>query len=181
MNLIKTGAALTAGDMAKALNRSQLYIRGLQSRFGLPVIAGRGYSPAYLSFLQTVTYLRTLDISEESIRELWVLEKKLLQLLNVDSTGSKTWFLDACGQHTRPDRRLLLSNHDIGVEVPAAGLQIGLDFAERPRELFSGEEMGENALRTFKDYLDAFGRIREHVAAERDRVGDVERWAKRRF
>ena len=77
----------TLGDMAKALNRSPVYLHGLQARFELPVCEGAGYSSAYLEFLQTVVFLRVLNVSESSLRDLWHLEKKLLQLLHVDSTG----------------------------------------------------------------------------------------------
>ena len=40
-----------------------------------------------------VVFLLMLNVSEESLLNLWHLEKKLLQLLHVDSTGSPTWFL----------------------------------------------------------------------------------------
>ena len=86
----------TLGDMAKNLKRATVYLRGLQERFALPIMSGAGYSNAYLAFLRTVIYLRVLNISEESILALWHLEKKLLQLVHVDSTGSPTWFLDVC-------------------------------------------------------------------------------------
>ena len=36
---------MTLGDMAKALNRSPLYVRGLQDRFDLPVVKSDAYSP----------------------------------------------------------------------------------------------------------------------------------------
>ena len=107
----------TLGDMAKALNRPAVVLSGLQNRFELPAFEGAGYSDAYLAFLRTVVFLRTLGIAEDRILRLWHFEKKLLQLLHVDSTGSKTWFLDSCGAITRRDRRLLLSNYDIGIRL----------------------------------------------------------------
>jgi len=60
----------TFADLAKALNRSTVYVSGLQSRLDLPVIDGVGYSAAYLTFLQTVVHLRTLSITEETLRDL---------------------------------------------------------------------------------------------------------------
>jgi hypothetical protein len=69
-------------DLAKALNRSTVYLSGLQSRLELPVIDGA----AYLAFLQTVVHLRTLSITEETLRDLWHIEKKLLVLLHADFT-----------------------------------------------------------------------------------------------
>ena len=62
---------------------------------------GGTYSNAYLEFLRALITLRTLNISEETLRDLWHLEKKLLQLIHVDSTGSPTCFLDSCGAITR--------------------------------------------------------------------------------
>src|ERR1035437_2140165 len=108
----------TLGDMAKLLNRSPVYLAGLQKRFELPAIDGAGYSDAYLAFMRTVVFLRLFNVTEESLRDLWRLEKKLLQLLHVDSTGSPTWFLDSCGPPPHR-RRLLLTNHDMGVALPS--------------------------------------------------------------
>ena len=76
----------TFADLAKALNRSAVYLSGLQSRFELAAFDGAGYSEAYLAFLQTVVHLRTLSITEETLRDLWHIEKKLLVLLHADST-----------------------------------------------------------------------------------------------
>ncbi len=39
----------TFADLAKALNRSTVYLSGLQSRFELPTLDGAGYSEAYLN------------------------------------------------------------------------------------------------------------------------------------
>ena len=58
----------TFADLIKALNRSTTYLSGLESRFDLLVFDGAAYSEAYLAFLQTVVHLRTLSISEETLR-----------------------------------------------------------------------------------------------------------------
>ena len=169
----------TLGDMAKALNRPAVYLHGLQARFELPVREGAGYSDAYLAFLRTVVLLRVLNVSQESLLDLWHLEKKLLQLLHVDSTGSPTWFLDACGQKRHPRRRLLLTNHDLGVEVPTKTLQLGLNFADGLPELFAGKEMGEDALRVLGEYLKLYTRIRADVAAEAPLLRSAVTWSRR--
>jgi hypothetical protein len=65
-----------------------------------------------------------------------------------------------------PKRRLLLTNYDMGVEVPARTLQLGLNFADQLPELFTGREMGEDALRVLNDYLKLHARIRSDVEAE---------------
>ena len=65
-----------------------------------------------------------------------------LQLLHVDSTGSRTWFLDSCGVTTHPERRLLLTNHDLGVPLTGGEVQTGLNFADSCPELFVISENG---------------------------------------
>lgn len=167
----------TLGDMARVLNRSAAYLSGLQVRFGLPVYEGAGYSPAYLNFLRTLVYLRTFSISEDALRDLWRIEKKLLQLLHVDSAGSPTWFLDACGLTTHRQRRLLLTNCDIGVVVPTRVLQLSLNFADRHPEFFTGKEMGEDALRVLNQYLKLRTRMLDQVADELPGVRAAGRWA----
>ncbi len=171
----------TLGDMAKVLNRSAVHLRGVQARFELPVLEGAGYADAYLAFFRTVVFLRVLNVPEESLRTLWRLEKKLLQLLNMDSaaTGSPTWFLDACGRTTHPRRRLLLTNHDLGVDLPSGTLQLGLNFATELPELFAGKAMGEDALRVLGEYLKLYGRIQADMGAEVSIVRAATRWAVR--
>ena len=171
--------AHTLADMAKALNRPAVVISGLQNRFELPAADGAGYTDAYLAFLRAVVYLRTLGIGEERLLRLWHLEKKLLQLLHVDSTGSKTWFLDSCGAITRRDRRLLLSNYDIGIAVPSHALQLGLNFAATPPQLFAGKEIGEDALLVLNDLIPLQAAIRADVAAELPHLRETVKWAAR--
>ena len=169
----------TLGDMAKRLNRPAVVLAGLQARFELPTFPDAGYSDAYLAFLRTLVYLRTLGLAEDRLLRLWQFEKKLLQLLHVDSTGSKTWFLDSCGAITRRDRRLLLSNFDIGIAVPSHALQLGLNFAEKLPELFGGAEMGEDALRVLNDYITLHAGIRADVATELPHLREATKWAAR--
>jgi len=167
----------TLGDMARALNRSPVQVRGLQARFHLPPFEGARYSDPYLTFLRALIALRILGITEDTLRDLWQLEKKLLQLLHVESTGSRTWFLDACGQTAHSERRLLLSNHDLGVTLPSGELQLGLDFSARLPELFAGQEMGEDALRVLRDCLRIRHRICTDIAGELPHVRAAVKWA----
>lgn len=153
-------------DLARVLNRPPVYLRGLQARFALPVLAGAKYSDAYAALLRSVIHLRILGVSENALVRLWDLEKKLLTLLNVDSTGSATWFLDACGQTSHRNRRLLLSNHDMGVPITSHMLQPGLNFRASMPELFASKEMGEDALRVFEKYLKARAAIQRDVSNE---------------
>jgi len=166
---------LTLADMAKELNRPAVYLRGLQSRLEAPVRKGATYGDNELAILRTVIHLRTLGISEDAILKLWALEKKLLQLLNVDTTGSPTWFLDACGQTKNRKRRLLLTNFDLGMALTRKKIQPGLNFGERKKELFAGKEMGEDALRVLDLYLEQRNRILRDLAAELPNVHDAAR------
>jgi len=178
-SLNSSTAAHTLADIGKRLNRSAVVISGLQDRFELPAFEGAAYSDAYLAFLHTVVRLRTIGIAEDRLLRLWHLEKKLLQLLHADSTGSKTWFLDSCGAFTRRDRRLLLSNYDIGVPVPSHELQLGLNFAEKMPELFGGAEKGEDALRVLNKIIPVQTTIRADVAAELLHLRETVKWAAR--
>lgn len=159
-------AKLTLGEVAKALNRSPVYLRGLQTRFTLPVCEGAAYTDAYLAFLRNVVLLRACGISEDALLRLWHLEKKLLTLIHADATGSSTWFLDECGKTTHRKRRLLLSNRDLGVAIPSRMLQLGLNFGDALPELFGGREMGEDALRVLETYLTALATLRHDAANE---------------
>lgn len=123
-------AVRTFCDVATTLNRSAVSLSGLRKRFELPIFEDVAYAPAYAAFLRSVISLRTFDISEETLRDLWHLEKKLLQLIQVDSAGSFTWFLDCCGATTHPERRLLLTNCDLGIPLTGSQVQTGLNFAD---------------------------------------------------
>lgn len=169
----------TLGDMTKALNRAPVYLAGLQKRFELPVFAGAAYSEAYVAFLRAIIALRTFGIAEDTLLRLWNFEKKLLQLLHVDSTGSKTWFLDSCGVTTHPKRRLLLTNHDLGVTVPSKELQLGLNFADTLPELFDGTDMGEDALRVLNEYITLYARIRADLRTELPHLREAAKWVAR--
>ena len=153
-------------DIGRELKRPVIYLRGLQTRFDLPEFEGAGYSDAYLEFLTKLVHLRALSIPEEALRNLWHIEKKLLLLLHADTTDSPTWFLDACGATNHPEQRLLLSNYDIGVEIPSKSLQLGLNFSNKLPELFTGRQMGEDGLRVLHDYLQLHTRIRSDIRAE---------------
>ena len=167
----------TLTAMAAKLNRSTVYLSGLQKRFELPGLNSATYPDAYLEFFRTVIYLRAFGISEETLRELWVLEKKLLTLLHVDSTGNRTWFLDACGRTTHRERRLMMSNFDLGIPLDAREVQTGLDFSDRLPELFQGKEMGEDALRVLDECLKLEKTILNNVKLELPHLRAATKWA----
>jgi hypothetical protein len=113
-----------------------------------------------------VIYLRILGVSEEPLREIWFLERKVLTSLAVDSAGSRTWFLDACGRTTHRERRLRLSNFDLAIPLDVREVQTGLDFSVRLPELFEGKAMGEDALPVLDACLKLEKTILNDVQAE---------------
>lgn len=101
----------TYAALCARLNRAPVYVRGLQRRFGLPIPAESPlplnherrtkneerknlppstYSEPYIAFLETIIHLRVLGIPEDTLLRLWDLERKLMELLHADSTGSPT-------------------------------------------------------------------------------------------
>lgn len=172
----------TLAQMASALNRSQVEISNLQRRFELPVFPGDGYSGAYLAFLRTLVRLRTLQVPEDTLVEMWTLERKLLRLLHIDSGGSPTWFLDACGKAGSSRRRMLLSQREFGAALEIEAVQPGLDLTpERSPELFPGEAMGEDALRLLREYRRLHASVRKTVRASLAPVEATVAWGKRKF
>ena len=109
-----------------------------------------------------------LGIPEDTLVHLWTLERKLMQLLHADSTGSPTSFLDACGGMGNRDHRLLLSNFDIGTFLSPGAIQLGLNFADKKStpELFSAPEMGEDAIAVLRQYLPLHQQILQDIRQE---------------
>ena len=167
----------TLAQLAKKLNRSTVYLSGLQARFELPVFEGAGYSKAYLAFLRVLVHLRTFAIAEELLRDLWHIEKKLMLLLQAD-TSSPTWFLDACSSTARAKRRLLLTNYKINNESQTRGVQLSLHFLDSTAELFAGHEMGENAQRVLMEYDKLHARILSEIKTEAPTLQEALAWAK---
>jgi hypothetical protein len=148
----------------------------VQKRFGLPVL--ESYPEGYEAFLRKILHLRVLGVSEESLREFWAVERKLIEVLHLDPQSSPTWMVDACAFQADPDHRLLLSNIDLGFPLPATDLQIGLNFATSAPELFAGKEMGEDALRLISDYRTRLASIRSTAAAESRILRAALKWGK---
>jgi hypothetical protein len=86
--------------------------------------------------------------------------------------------VDACAFPADPDRRVLLSNIDLGFPLPATDLQIGLNFAASSPELFAGKEMGEDALRLIRDYRTRLDGIRLSVGSELSVLKGAIKWGR---
>jgi hypothetical protein len=162
--------------IAEGLGRAGVWVAGVQKRFGLPVL--ESYPEGYEAFLRKIIHLRVLGVSEETLREFWAVERKLIEVLHLDPQSSPTWMVDACAFASDPDRRLLLSNIDLGFPLPATDLQIGLNFATSSPELFAGKEMGEDALRLLCNYRTRLAAIRSTVASESRILRDALKWGK---
>jgi len=163
-------------QIAERLGRAVVWVAGVQKRFGLPVL--ENYPEGYESFLRKIVHLRVLGVSEETLREFWAVERKLIEVLHLDPQTSPTWMVDACAYSADPNRRLLLSNIDLGFPLPATDLQIGLNFAASSPELFAGKEMGEDALRLISDYRTRLSGIRSTVGSESKIVREALKWEK---
>ena len=163
-------------ELAASFGRPAVWIAGVQKRFGLPVL--ESYPEGYEAFLRKIAHLRALGVSEESLRAFWAVERKLIEALHLDPQSSPTWMVDACAFDADPDRRLLLSNIDLGCPLLATDLQIGLDFSTASSELFAGKEMGEDAMRLISDYRTRLTAIRLSVVSELMVLKGAIKWAR---
>ncbi len=168
----------TLAEIARQFNRDVIYVRGLQTRFGVAEIEGSGYSKAYAAWFRTVIHLRMLGISENALVKLWNLEKKLLQLLHHDAVDSPTWYLDSCGKKLHRHRRLLLTNYDLGINLFSKKLQLGMNFHARPIELFKGADMGEDAYKVFDLYLQQYKIVVAEVHRESRHLASAAGWGR---
>ena len=169
----------TLAEIAAELGRDRLYLLGWMKRFELPPGHGNRYLATYLSFFRTVVFLRLAQIPEEKLVELWTLEKKLMNLLHVDTSTSPTWMIDGHAAAGNDSRRLFLSRFDIGTDLQSACLPPGLDFSPAPVELFGGRDMGEDALRLLGTYLAELKPVLVTVASQSALLGEAARWAGR--
>ena len=167
---------MTNADLSEKLGRPALWMTRMRKRFGLPTL--ETYPECYVAFLRKIRDLRNLGVSEEKIGKLWDLERKIIEILNLDLGGGELSMIEGCSVEADPDRRLLLSNADLGVSLMAQDVQTGLDFQSRPKELFEGQEMGEDALRLLAEYRGHLKAIRDTVAWESNVLKATLRWAK---
>lgn len=131
--------------MAASAGKPVPFVMGILERHGLPV---RGeYSDGYAALVRKLAYLAVMSVPGKDTRALLDRERKLLELLKVDSLDpGPDWFENLCTMKSGPTR-LLLSGYDLGRE---RGVQPGLDFARREKELFTPREMGADALRALE-------------------------------
>jgi len=167
---------MTSTSLSNSLGRPALWISRQRKRFGLPVL--EDYPECYVAFLRKVRDLRNLGVSEEKLGDLWDLEKKLIAILHLDLGGGELSMIEGCSAEADPERRLLLSNADLGMPLMARDVQTGLDFQSRPRELFEEKEMGEDALRMLGEYRSLLQEVRETVGREEGVLKSSLKWVR---
>jgi len=170
----------TFNELCRTTGRAPQYVRSLQVALGLHIPDKKaGYTAPYLCFIEKIVALRVLGVSVDDIGDLFRKERKILELLNIDGlSGSDTWYLDSCGTTSeRPDRRLLLTDYDLGFPLNARAVQSNLDFGGKAPELFKSEEMGEDVRHVLKSYLRLLDRIREKARAEEEVLRNALAWA----
>jgi hypothetical protein len=163
-------------ELSERLGRPALWISRMRKHFGLPVL--EDYPECYEAFLRKVRDLRNLGVSEEKFGQLWDLERKLIDILHLDLGDGNLSHIQGCSVEADPERRLLLSNADLGVPLMARDLQTGLDFQALPKELFEGKEMGDDALRILREYSDLLDETLKTVSRESKVLKNSLRWAK---
>jgi len=150
------------------------FIMTVQKSFGLP--GGKEYSDGYAVLVSKLIWLQLASVPKKEIQAQLTRERKLLELLKVDSlTPSPIWFEDLCVDKFRPSR-LLMSGYDLGHR---AGVQTGLDFSERESELFGSQEMGDDALRALKLCMESQNTILARLRQEIPVLSSALNWARR--
>ena len=161
------------------MGKSSFYVKNLQRALKLYVPDKKtGYSLQYLRFMEKAVSLRALNVPQEKIIDLFEVEKKILEMLHIDSiSNSKTWYLDACVPHENGDKHLLLTGYDLGFPIDEGHIQHHLDFSERNPELFKGSEMGEDVRLVLEKYTGQLEDIKKKVHQEEPVLRNALAWA----
>jgi hypothetical protein len=162
-------------ELAKAVGKSAPYVMTLQRKYGLPVC--KDYPEGYAVLVKKLIYLSICSVPDKDIKSLFSKEKKLLELLKVDSLhDGDLWFENMSIMKSGPSR-LLLSGHDLGHPVECQTIQTGLDFSDREKELFQSTEMGASALRELQRYAEVLDKVKVRMEQELCSVGAALKWA----
>lgn len=160
--------------LAEKCGKSPTFVMTAQKKFELPAL--KEYSAGYAVLLTKLMYLSACAVPQKEICTLLSRERKLLELLKVDSLApSPTWFEDLCVDKFGP-KRLLLSGYDLGHR---AGVQTGLDFAERDNELFGKHEMGDDALRAFTLCIESQDTVLDRLHQELPGLTSALKWCRK--
>lgn len=166
-----TNGKVNFNKLARDLGRSPFHIKRLIKQFDLyfPRNASDAiFAATYRRFIQKLLWLEALHVPMQDVVDLFVLERKILTLMKVNTfTASPTWYLDYCTEALPSESRLLLTHFDLAEYVRPQGIQGTLDFSTETPELFTGAEMGEDLNRVLASYHalrgDLLGRIRTTI------------------
>ena len=161
-------------QLAEKCGKSPPFIMTVQKSFGLP--GGKMYSDGYAVLVSKLIWLQIASVPKKEIQTQLTRERKLLELLKVDSHApSPTWLEDQCKEAWGP-RYLLLSGYSLGHK---SGVQTGLDFSERESELFGSQEMGDDALRALALCMESQEAILSRLRQEIPTLSSALRWSRK--
>jgi hypothetical protein len=166
-------------ELATRVGKGVPYVLALRRRFGLP--SCHDYPEGYATLVAKLFFLEICSVPEAQVKALLSRERKLLELLRVDSLhehAGRLWFESLCTMKSGPTR-LLLSGHDLGHSVDHDAVQPELDFSRRGKELFRPVEMGADALCELRRYSEALDAVRERIRVELPVVKEAVDWAER--
>lgn len=161
-------------ELAEAAGRPAPFIMNLQQKFALP--SCKEYSAGYAALMKKLVFLDACSVPAKESLALLSAEKRLLELLKVDSLDPvPEWFENLCTMKHGPNR-LLLSGYDLERK---SGVQPGLDFAEREKELFAHQEMGADALRALELCRKASSAVRARLDQELPLLSAALKWGRK--
>ncbi len=168
---------MTLKELEAATGKSSLFLMHLINRYGL--CKTRAFSDGYAILLRKLIALSLAAIPQKEIALMLSREQTLLRLLKVDTLNPiATWYEDMCVNRTGATR-LLLSGYDLGRGIEGSGIQPSLDFASREKELFTGPEMGDDALRALHLCADTQRHIIRRLSVEQAVVASSLKWIRR--
>ncbi len=169
-------SVLDLKTLAQTVGKSVPFVLTIQKKYGLTPC--REFSGGHAVLVSKLVYLSICSVPDKTIKELLKSERRLLELLKVDSLHERPdWFESLCTMKSGPTR-LLLSGFDIGYALSGNMVQAGLDFSERDKELFEDHEMGSDALVGLKLYTEILDRVRTKVQQEVAVVEDALHWCR---
>ena len=161
-------------ELAEASGKTVPFVMNLQQKFALP--SCKEYSAGYAALVKKLVFLDACSVPAKDGLALLTAEKRLLELLKVDTLDPvPEWFENLCTMKSGPNR-LLLSGYDLERK---SGVQPGLDFAEREKELFGHQEMGADAIRALKLCREATAAVQSRLRQELPLLSAALKWSRK--
>ncbi len=161
-------------DLTENCGKSVPFVMNLQQRFALPLC--KDYSTGYAALMKKLVFLDACSVPAKECLALLTAEKRLLELLKVDSLDPvPEWFENLCVMKHGPNH-LLLSGYDLELKT---GVQPGLDFSEREKELFAHKEMGADVIHALKLCRKATQAVRVRLALELPLLSAALKWGRK--